>query len=109
MATLLKALGLPTRGATAAPAPAAAPPVATTAGAGPAGDAPDAPDRYDVSRLPPVEGPGGKVIDLNLPRNYDPDAPAKKPIDTKLPSDPKERVDFLADLVVKVQDSVKRD
>lgn len=50
------------------------------------------------------------AIDLNLPMGYDPDAPAKKPIDaSKLPSDPKARVDFLADAVLKVQDAVKRD
>jgi len=109
MATLLKALGLPTLAAGAAP-----PPVAPTAAAPPAGTrqrSPDAPPPpIDVSRLPPIEGPDGRIIDLNLPMGYDPDAPAKKPADLgKLPSDPKARVDFLADAVIKVQDAVKRD
>jgi len=58
---------------------------------------------------PPLAGPDGRSIDLNLPKGYDPDAPTKKPIDTRLPSDPKERVDFLADAVLKVQDAVRRD
>ena len=92
MATLLKVLGLPTPTAAAA-APAAAPP--QTAGGG---------------RLPPIEAPDGRKIDLNLPMGYDPDAPAKKPVEFgKLPSDPRARVDFLADAVTKVQDAVKRD
>lgn len=91
MTTLLKALGLPTLAAPAAPPAASPPPI-------------------DVGRLPPVEGPDGRLIDLNLPKGYNPDAPARKPaFDTKLPSDPKERVDFLADAVAKVQDAVKRD
>ena len=96
--TLLKSLGLPTLAAapsTAAP-PAAAPRSAS-------------PPPIDVSRLPPVAGPDGRPIDLNLPKGYDPDAPVKKPAFDKLPSDPKERVDFLADAVTRVQDAVKRD
>lgn len=103
MGTLLKTLGLP---ALTTPAAATPPTPAASPAAAPPGNAAAT---YDLSRLPPVQGPDGRTIDLNLPKNYNPDAPPKKAPATRLPSDPKERVDFLADAVLKVQDAVKRD
>ena len=98
MASLLKSLGLPALAA------------GDDAGTARAGDGPPPP--IDVSRLPPIEGPDGRKIDLNLPMGYDPDAPRKKnpAFDvSKMPSDPKARADFLADAIVQVKDAVKRD
>ncbi len=116
MASLLKSLGLPAIAASGA-APVVAPSAAPVAAPAMGDDAPTragdgAPPPIDVSRLPPIEGPDGRKIDLNLPMGYDPDAPPKKnpAFDaSKMPSEPKARADFLADAILQVKDAVKRD
>ena len=99
MTKLLDALGLP-------PAPPNAAPTRT-----PTASASPTPTGLGMR---PAEDKSGKKPDnlglpgLDLPKNGSLADP-KKPIDLKLPDDPKKQVDLLADAIARTQDAARRD